>query len=134
MTTLLFEERVTEVPEAQVRGDDLWVPRDALEGATGWSLKPEGVCRGAVCVAPPLEGRDSWDDGERFDVSAFARWQRRPSVRDVERDVWSIGPAPGSSLDATEAPDFTLSDFDGRPHALSDYRGRKVLLLAWASW
>jgi peroxiredoxin len=32
------------------------------------------------------------------------------------------------------APDFTLPDLDGRMHSLSDYRGKKVFLLAWASW
>jgi peroxiredoxin len=33
-----------------------------------------------------------------------------------------------------EAPDFTLPDIDGKQHSLSDYRGKKVLLLSWASW
>jgi len=28
----------------------------------------------------------------------------------------------------TKAPDFTLSDQDGKPHSLSDYRGKKVIL------
>jgi peroxiredoxin Q/BCP len=33
-----------------------------------------------------------------------------------------------------EAPDFTLPDLDGNLHSLSDYRGRKVVLLTWASF
>jgi hypothetical protein len=40
-------------------------------------------------------------------------------------------PAGGGSV---EAPDFTLPDLDGRMHSLSDYRGRKVVLLTWASF
>ena len=30
--------------------------------------------------------------------------------------------------EGTMAPDFTLPDQNGEPHALSDYRGRKVIL------
>jgi peroxiredoxin len=29
---------------------------------------------------------------------------------------------------------FTLPDLEGRPHALADYRGKKVFLVFWASW
>jgi peroxiredoxin len=37
-------------------------------------------------------------------------------------------------LASLEAPDFALPDWQGRPHRLSHYRGRKVLLATWASW
>ena len=30
--------------------------------------------------------------------------------------------------------DFTLPDMDGRPHSLSDYRGKWVLVNYWATW
>ena len=65
---------------------------------------------------------------------ALAEQLRRPVVRDDARGVISIGPEPGSRLAGAEAPDFTLPDFDGRQHSLSQYRGKKVLLLTWASW
>jgi len=32
------------------------------------------------------------------------------------------------------APDFTLSDLDGNPHRLSDYRGKVVIVNFWATW
>jgi peroxiredoxin len=32
------------------------------------------------------------------------------------------------------APDFTLTDLDGTPHKLSDYRGKDVILVFWATW
>jgi len=37
-------------------------------------------------------------------------------------------------LASLEAPDFTLPDLDGRLHSLSQHRGKKVLLVAYASW
>jgi len=40
----------------------------------------------------------------------------------------------GNRLRSLEAPDFTLPDLDGKLHSLSDYRGKKVLLMSWASW
>jgi peroxiredoxin len=33
-----------------------------------------------------------------------------------------------------EAPDFELNDLHGRRHRLSHHRGKKVLLIAYASW
>ena len=32
------------------------------------------------------------------------------------------------------APDFTLTDLDGEPHSLSDYRGQVVIINFWATW
>ena len=37
---------------------------------------------------------------------------------------------PRVSIDAA-APDFTLTDFEGRPVSLSDYRGSKNVLLVF---
>jgi len=42
--------------------------------------------------------------------------------------------ARGEALRSLEAPDFTLPDLAGRPHSLSAHRGKKVLLVTWASW
>ena len=33
-----------------------------------------------------------------------------------------------------EAPGFSLNDMDGEAHALSDYRGKVVLVNFWATW
>ena len=37
--------------------------------------------------------------------------------------------APGTPM-----PDFTLNDLEGRAVSLKDFRGRKVVLVFWASW
>jgi cytochrome oxidase Cu insertion factor (SCO1/SenC/PrrC family) len=52
-------------------------------------------------------------------------------------EVWALGvPADerNAALDGLEAPDFTLPDVDGKPHTLSQLRGKKVFLATWASW
>jgi hypothetical protein len=52
-------------------------------------------------------------------------------------EVWAVG-APAeernAALEGLVAPDFTLPDLDGKPHTLSQLRGRKVFLATWASW
>ncbi len=61
----------------------------------------------------------------------------QPVAASPEHAVWSIGEAAKDAADrllSLEAPDFTLPDMDGKPYSLSSFRGRKVFLLAWASW
>ncbi|MHB1058436.1 MAG: TlpA family protein disulfide reductase [Rhodanobacter sp.] len=41
---------------------------------------------------------------------------------------------PEAAVVGQPLPPISLPDLDGRPHALSDYRGRRVLLNFWASW
>jgi thiol-disulfide isomerase/thioredoxin len=35
---------------------------------------------------------------------------------------------------AAAAPDFTLTNLDGKPHSLAEYRGKIVVLNFWATW
>jgi len=131
MTTLLFDDREAEL-DGDERDGELWIPRDRLEASTGWHETPQGLCQGERCIPLPPGAR--WVDDGHFNVSAFAAHRRQGGARDPERDLWSFGPAPESRLTTGEAPDFTLRDFEGRVHALSAQRGKKVLLLTWASW
>jgi hypothetical protein len=100
-----------------------------LESRTGWSLRPEGLCREDVCV--PV--RDRFDNA--LDVTAISDTLRMPLVVDEEHGLWCLGPqASGKALQSAVAPDFVLPDLDGREFALSSLRGQKVFLVAWASW
>lgn len=33
-----------------------------------------------------------------------------------------------------KAPDFNATDLDGKEHSLSDYEGKTILLMFWATW
>ena len=75
--------------------------------------------------------------GENFNLAALARHLGQPVVHDDKNGVWYFGEAAATrraTLASLEAPDFELPDLDGKLHRLSDYRGKKVLLAAWASW
>jgi hypothetical protein len=132
MTTVLFDEYVSEPKGAETREGELWIPRDALEEATGWQLKAEGVCREDACI--PVPPGAAWVMGNHFNVSAFAAHRGQGAVHDASGDRWSFGPPATSRLASGFAPDFELPDFEGRMHRLSHYRGKKVLLMTWASW
>jgi hypothetical protein len=137
--TILYKEQGTDAPEAFADGDDLWLPTADLERATGWVLKPEGVCLDDVCVPVPA-GRETEflrDGGQRFNVAALARLLGQPAVHDTAHSVWAFGEsgqAHRETLASLQAPDFTLPDLDGKMHSLSEHRGKKVLLVSWASW
>lgn len=45
---------------------------------------------------------------------------------------WSASPPKAPA--PRRAPDFTLKDLDGKPHKLSDYRGKVVVVNFWATW
>jgi hypothetical protein len=68
-------------------------------------------------------------------LSEFARLLRQPVAREAE--VWYFGPRAEEQNSFTKslvAPDFKLPDMNGKLHSLRDFRGKKVLLLTWASW
>ena len=135
-TTVIFEDAVAPVA-AEARGEDLWLAPPAL-GRLGWTLKPEGLCRGPLCVpVPPARRAEFVRTDAAVNLAALARHRGQPIAHDAEGRVWVFG-RPGELRDATRrslvAPDFTLPDLDGRLHSLSQLRGRKVLLNSWASW
>jgi hypothetical protein len=136
--TIIYGARETEVPSAVARdAGELWLTIGDLRTATGWEVKPQGLCLADACVPLPADRNAAWldDAGGRFNLSAFARHLEQPVVRDDAHAVWAFGePVRASALEADEAPDFRLPDLDGRPHSLSEYRGKKVLLYCWASW
>jgi len=136
--TVIYDEAPRDARSASADGANLWLSLDDLRATTGWELKPQGLCRGERCVPiPPPREAEFLAADRRFNLAAFARHLAQPVVHDDANGVWLFGEAATVRRDALmslEAPDFTLPDLDGRMHSLSQYRGRKVLLLSWASW
>ena len=131
---LLDEGKVCTVAAA-VDGDGVRLSPAALCDAVGWELKPQGLCKDGRCVAIGGETDQANDAG--VDLAGFARLLSRPLAIDLDEGVACLGASAverATQLASLEAPDFTLPDLDGQPHSLSDYRGTKVLLVAYASW
>ncbi len=101
------------------------LPPSELERRTGWAIKPEGACRGEVCVPLP----------DRFDAKELARRLRMPLVGDDRSGAWALGPeAGGHALRSPELPDVVLPDRHGGYFSLRSLRGTRVFMIAWASW
>jgi len=142
--TVVFDQvatKVTAAPSALLNPDNLWITLEDLKRATGFVVKPQGICRGELCFPIPKarrnaflskQGRVTW-----FNLSEFARLTKQPAAMDKENALWYFGPRPAEQngyVESLIAPDFTLPDINGQKHSLSDYRGKKVLLITWASW
>jgi AhpC/TSA family len=137
--TIIYGDRPVSVASATAEGDNLWLSLDDLRATTGWEFKPQGVCLGEVCVPIPA-GREAdfvGADGKQCNLAALARQLNQPAVHDDAHAVWVFGEAASARdnvWQSLRAPDFTLPDLEGQWHSLSAYRGRKILLVSWASW
>ena len=136
MTTFTIIDDGTPA-EVQATIDDgrIRVSPTEVERALQWELKPEGFCLGPVCYPLPPDSDVSTDAG--IDIAGLAELIGRPAAIDTAEGAAYLGiPARerAQPLAFLSAPDFTLPDLEGNPHSLSDYRGKKVLLAAYASW
>ncbi|MEA2235129.1 MAG: hypothetical protein QOD83_4945, partial [Solirubrobacteraceae bacterium] len=108
-----------------------------LEAAAGWTLTPEGLCQGDICVPIPPARADEFAHDGAVNVAALWRHLGRAAVHSRDGSYWLLGDSAadrGQQLQSLEAPDFTLPDLAGTMHSLSEHRGKKVVLASWASW
>jgi hypothetical protein len=111
--------------------DTLTLTPAELHERTGWELKPEGACKDDRCV--PVSDLASTDG--RIDVADFAGRLAMPVAHDEAHGLWSLGPESGGRvLASAEFPELALSDLAGDALDFATLRGRKVLLVAWASY
>ena len=135
--TVLYEDRVIALDrigsDSGPSSDDLWVEKRDLPRVSGFELTLEGACRADLCL--PVTSR--MVRGDDINLTAFVRAAGQPVVAEPAARVWSVGarPAPGGWLAVSRvAPDFTAPDRQGRPVHLADFRGKKILVVTWASW
>ena len=139
MTRVIHETRDARFEQAIADGGALWLNRDDVKAATGWAWKAEGLCKDEACMPVPLprsSGRPLVH-GDRLDVAGLWRYAGWPVLHDRSGALWVLGESAvrrAEALTSLEAPDFELPDLSGRPHRLSHHRGRRVLLVTWASW
>jgi hypothetical protein len=129
--TVLYGDRSVTLDQARAGGKDLWVRSADLPRINEFVLKPQGACRADLCIPIAKELKE----GEWFNLTGFARNIHQAFAADS--GVWSFGEIPvlrGSFVNSRIAPDFAVPDRKGRIVHLSDFRGKKVLVLTWASW
>src|SRR6185295_17938287 len=129
--TVLFGDKATALEKTRIQSGDLWVRAADLPKINEFELKPQGACRADICI--PVA--KNLKQGEFFNLTGFAKKIGETVVADS--GVWSLGEVPllrSSFYNSRVAPDFSVPDRKGRPVHLSDFKGKKVLIVTWASW
>ena len=138
--TIIYDDAATQVASTREEAADLWITTADLKRATRFEVKPQGVCRDELCFPLPKAKRQDFlrsQGGTRwFNLTAFATLIHQPVAHDEATSTWYFGLRADQrqDLSSLQAPDFTLPDINGKRHSLSDFRGKKVLLVTWASW
>jgi hypothetical protein len=104
------------------------VTAEQFTAGTGWEIKPEGACKGDVCV--PL------DQTAGFDLTTTAERLRMALVPEDDASLWALGPESlgDHALVTADAPELVLDDLAGNPFRLSSLRGQKVIIVSWAPY
>jgi hypothetical protein len=129
--TVLFGDKAVALDKVRLENRDLWVQKKDLPHINEFEVKPQGACRADVCI--PLS--KTLKSGDWFNLTGFAHKIGEAVVAD--QNVYSFGEIPvlrGSFYNSRIAPDFAVPDRKGKVVHLSDFRGKKVLVVTWASW
>ena len=139
--TVLYNGKTIAIQDTLAAPNDLWTSPADLTRINGFVVKPEGACLDEICI-PIRQSQDSdllvTRSGRNwFNVTELARKLQQPFKADYDKNVWSFGQIPAKrstfAIDGL-APDFAMLDRKGKTVRLSDFRGKRVLLLTWASW
>jgi hypothetical protein len=138
---VIYDGVATNVTAQGTPPSDLWITTRDLNRATRFVIKPQGVCRDELCFPLPKSRKAEFISRKGptiwFNLSEFARLIKQPFVTDEKNGVWYFGTRTEEQngyLASLEAPNFTLPDLNNKLHSLSDFRGKRVLLVTWASW
>jgi hypothetical protein len=138
--TIVYDDVAIDLTGAREDAEQLWITTADLKRATRFEVKPQGVCRDELCFPLPKSRQQEFLRKESgaswFNLTAFAALVHQPVAYDAALATWYFGLRSDQrqGLSSLQAPDFTLPDIHGQPHSLADFRGKKVLLVTWASW
>jgi hypothetical protein len=138
--TVVYDDVASEITNANEDAGQLWITTADLQRTAHFELKRQGVCRGVLCFPLPKGRHREFlrdQQGEAwFNLTAFAHLVDQPVAHDEALATWYFGLRSDQRqrLSSLEAPDFALPDITGKMHSLSDFRGKKVFLVTWASW
>ena len=134
--TVIADQVTTVDATVGPSGDTFLLAPAPLEAALGWKLSDGGLCRDDLCVPLPADAVPGPEG--MVDLRIVTRALGRVVVVDVAAGLCALSrPAENRRkvLHDLEVPDdLALPDLEGRPHHLSEWRGRKCLLVVVASW
>src|SRR5947209_170485 len=139
-TTIVYDDIATDIAAAREDAGQLWITTADLKRATRFEVKPQGVCRDELCFPLPKAKREAFihKDGSQtwFNMTAFAALVHQPVAHDAALGTWYFGLRSDQrqQLSALQAPGFALPDLHGKLHRLSDFQGKKLLLVTGAGW
>jgi hypothetical protein len=132
--TIIDGERAVPL-SARRSGGSVLLDAGAVKDGLGWDVHDGLLCNDSMCI--PLENEGAVVREGAIDLAGLAAAMDRALAVDVDERAAFLGGSArerSQALASQHAPDFSLPDLSGRVHSLAEQRGRKVLLVAWASW
>jgi peroxiredoxin len=108
------------------------VPKEAVE-QTHTENNHNKPSSSAPVVESPNEAAALPQAKPKTDIIDSPKAAPKTNLRDVIWAAKTWAPAYPYSF-GQKAPDFTLTDINGKQHKLSDYGGKDVLIIFWATW
>jgi len=138
--TVLANDQTHPITLLKNNSGVLWIKTNELKAATGFELKKSGACYDPLNICIPLleDGfTEENEEGQWLNMSKLADRLGQACVANEDQTVWSLGLIPEvrkTMLETAIAPDFEITDIHGDTFRLSDLRGKKVLIVTWATW
>jgi len=140
-TTVLYQGKTITLETARfdttASNTGLLIKPEDLPRINGFEIKPEGACYNDLCIPMNKQLMVEQDGKDWFDLTAFAQLLDQPYVVDVEAGVWSFAEIPAkrdNMMVNAQAPEFEVTDRQGKVIRMADLKGKKALIVTWSSW
>jgi hypothetical protein len=131
----LIDGDKTAAVDARRDGEHVLLDPAGVKDALGWEIHDGLLCNDSMCI--PLDNEASVVRDGAIDLAGLAAAMDRALAVDLDERAAFLGGSArerSQALASQHAPDFSLPDLAGRAHTLAEHRGKKILLVAWASW